>query len=80
MRLNTTKPHAVSRPNESFESLFKRWKRAVDKSNLLRDLRDREFFEKPSVTKKRRMAAAKKRWQRKQAETSGLPAQKQHDK
>lgn len=74
MRTTVTKPHVSARPNESFESLFKRWKRAVDKSNLLRDLREYEHFEKPSVTRKRRLAAAKKRWERKQSETS--PVQK----
>lgn len=62
------KPHVTSRPNESFESLFKRWKRAVDKSNILKDLREYEYYEKPSVTKKRKMAAAKKRWERKRDE------------
>lgn len=70
MQRRPMKPHAVARPHESFESLFKRWKRAVDKSNILKDLREYEFFEKPSVTKKRKMAAAKKRWERKQQETS----------
>lgn len=72
------KPHVTARNNESFESLFKRWKRAVDKSNILKDLREYEFYEKPSVTRKRRLAAAKKRWERKRDETA-LPAKGRSD-
>ena len=70
MRHITPKPSVSARPYESFESLFKRWKRAVDKSNLLRDLREYEFYEKPKKKKKRKAAAAKKRWERKQQESA----------
>lgn len=54
---------------ESFESLMRRFKKAVEKSDLLKDLREYEFFEKPSERKKREKAAAVKRWQRKVMES-----------
>ena len=50
--------------NESFDSLMRRWKRAVEKADTLKELRKREFFEKPSSIRKRAKAAALKRHQR----------------
>ncbi len=64
-----TKPHAIRRhDHEPFEVMFKRWKRAVEKDGLLQELRAREFFEKPSMVRKRAKAAAVKRNQRKTEE------------
>jgi len=48
-------------PKESFESLMRRYKKAVEKAETLRDLRDHEAFEKPSSIRKRKKAAARKR-------------------
>lgn len=50
--------------NEKFESLMRRFKKAVDKDNTMQDFRKHEFYEKPSETRKRNKAAAKKRVQR----------------
>lgn len=50
---------------ESFESLMRRFKKAVDRSGVMQDLRDREFFESPSQRRKKAKAAAVKRWQKK---------------
>jgi len=49
---------------EKFETLFRRWKRAVENDGTLQELKTREFYEKPSVRRKRAKAAAKKRAQR----------------
>lgn len=49
------------RHGESFDSLLRRFKRAVDNSGLLAELKERERFEKPSQKAKRRQAAAVKR-------------------
>ena len=57
-------PKAKLRQNESFDSLFRRFKKSVEKSDLLKDLREREFYQKPSEKRKRAKAAAVKRWQR----------------
>lgn len=62
-------------PNESFESMLRRFKKAVEKSEILKTLREYEAYEKPSERNKRLKAAAVKRWKRQQYEMS-LPAHK----
>jgi small subunit ribosomal protein S21 len=44
---------------EHFESLFKRFRKVVQDEKILKELRQRRFFEKPSQDRKRK--AAKKR-------------------
>lgn len=50
--------------NEPFERLLRRFKRAVDKSGVLQDLRDKEFYTKPNVERKLEKSAAVKRTQK----------------
>ena len=50
--------------NESFEGLLRRFKRAVEKSDILKDLRKYEFYERPGDKRKRAKAAARKRQER----------------
>lgn len=52
------------RDNESFEGALKRFKKMVEKSGVLTELRKREYYEKPSVKRKRKAIAAVKRSQR----------------
>jgi len=52
--------NVVSGDNESFESLLKRFTRKVQQDGILSEVRHREYFEKPSVKRKRK-AAAKRR-------------------
>jgi small subunit ribosomal protein S21 len=47
--------------NEPFEVAIRRFKRAVEKTGLLPELRAREFYEKPTAERKRKLAAAVKR-------------------
>ena len=54
----------LKHPKETFDSLLRRFKRAVDASDIIREVREREFFEKPSSKRKKAKAAAKKRTQR----------------
>lgn len=61
---------SLKHPNESFESLLRRFKKSVEKSEILKTLREYEAYEKPSETKKRRHAAAVKRWARQRWEMS----------
>ncbi|MBN1191338.1 MAG: 30S ribosomal protein S21 [Dehalococcoidales bacterium] len=56
----------VSQENESFESLLRRFNKRVQQEGVLSELRRREFFEKPSIKRKRKEAAKK----RKSARTS----------
>lgn len=50
-----------ARSGESFESLMNRFKKVVEKSGILADLKKHEFYEKPSIRQKRKQAAARKR-------------------
>ena len=47
--------------NESFESLLRRFSRKVQQDGILREKRHREYFEKPSVKRKRKEAAKKRK-------------------
>ena len=47
--------------NEPFEVAMRRFKRSVEKTGLLTELRAREFYEKPNAERKRKLAAAVKR-------------------
>ena len=49
------------KPGESFDSLMRRFKRKVKSDGTLKELRDRERFEKPSEKKKKTMRAAQRR-------------------
>ena len=54
------------RDTEFLESVLRRFKRAVEKAGIFNELRQREFYEKPTQERKRKKAAAIKR-QKKQA-------------
>ncbi len=47
--------------NESFEYALRRFKKQVEKSGILSEVRKREHYEKPSVKKKKKALAARKR-------------------
>jgi len=49
------------RENEPFEAALRRFKRTIEKTGLLTELRAREFYEKPTSERKRKKAAAVKR-------------------
>ena len=51
----------VVRKNESLDDALRRFKRAVTKAGTLQETRKREFYEKPSVKRKRKSEAARKR-------------------
>ncbi|KXB33716.1 ribosomal protein S21 [Aerococcus christensenii] len=51
----------VVRKNESIDDALRRFKRSVSKSGTLREARKREYYEKPSVRRKKKSEAARKR-------------------
>lgn len=53
------------RENETFEFSLRRFKRLCEKASILADLRRHEFYEKPTWKRKRKKAAAIKRYQKK---------------
>ena len=54
-------PTVRVKENEPFEVALRRFKRTVEKTGLLTELRAREFYEKPTAERKRKLAAAVKR-------------------
>ena len=47
--------------NESLESALRRFKRSCARSGVLTEVRKREHYEKPSVKRKKKSEAARKR-------------------
>jgi small subunit ribosomal protein S21 len=54
------------------EKALRKFKKKVQESGLLEDLRARETYEKPTTERKRKKGAAKARW-RKQLRSQQLP-------
>ena len=52
--------------HENFETALRRFKRAVEKSGILSEMRKREHYQPPSDKRKRALAAAVKRFRKKQ--------------
>ena len=49
-------PNIRVKENEPFEVAIRRFKRTVEKTGLLTELRAREFYEKPTAERKRKAA------------------------
>ena len=47
--------------NETLDSALRRFKRATQKAGILSEVRKREHYEKPSVARKKKSEAARKR-------------------
>ncbi len=54
-------PSVKVRENEPFEFALRRFKRSCEKAGVLTEVRRREFYEKPTAERKRKLAAAVKR-------------------
>jgi len=50
--------------NESVESLVSRFKKSIEKSGIMKDIRKHEFYEKPSDVARRDRVRRKKNQQR----------------
>ena len=77
MRHNDNKLHGRTVTVKEFENInqaLRRFKKKVDESNILDDVRKNEFYEKPTTERKRKKAAAKARW-RKKLRDNELPKQ-----
>ena len=60
------------RDNENINQSLRRFKKKIEESGILDDLRKHEFYEKPTTERKRKKGAAKARW-RKKLESQQLP-------
>ena len=56
----------IVEPDESFENALKRFKKQCEKSGLISELRKRQHYEKPSVKRKRKALAARKKAQKRE--------------
>jgi len=53
--------NVVAGQGESFESLLKRFSKKVQQDGILSEVRRREYFEKPSVKRKRKEAVKRRK-------------------
>ncbi len=58
-------PSIKVKENEPFDVALRRFKRSCEKAGVLSEVRRREFYEKPTTVRKRKLAAAVKRHQKK---------------
>ena len=55
----------VLKENENISQALRRFKKKVEDSGVLDELRQKEFYEKPTTKRKRLKGAAKARWNKK---------------
>ena len=48
--------------DDNIEKALRKFKKKINDSGILNDLREREAYEKPTTAKKRKKAAARNRW------------------
>ena len=54
-------PRVRIREDESFEQALKRFKRKCQKAGVISEIKKRQYYEKPSVKRKRKALAARKK-------------------
>lgn len=54
-------PSIRLRDNEPFEAALRRFKKSIEKEGVLSEVKKREHYEKPSVKKKKKAIAARKK-------------------
>jgi small subunit ribosomal protein S21 len=54
-------PYVRVRENDSFENALKKFKKKCEKEGILSEVKKREHYEKPSVKKKKKALAARKK-------------------
>ena len=63
---------SVTVQDNNIERALRKLKKKVQASNVLNELRSKEFFEKPTTKRKRKRSAAVNRWE-KQLASQALP-------
>ncbi len=54
-------PYVRVRESETFENALKKFKKQCEKEGILSEMKKREHYEKPSVKKKKKAIAARKK-------------------
>ena len=70
--MNKSRARSVLVQDDNIEKALRKFKKKVQNSGILNDLREREFYIKPTTARKLRRSAAKNRW-RKYIESQQLP-------
>ena len=63
-----TRGCAVIVQNDQVDKALRKFKKRIMESGLLNELREREFYEKPTTERKRKKNQAKRRWTKKLAD------------
>jgi len=58
--------------DDNIEKALRKFKKKVAESGILQTLKEKEFYEKPTTTRKKKNSAAKNRWNKK-LEAQQLP-------
>jgi small subunit ribosomal protein S21 len=66
--MNKFKGRSVTLTDDNIEKALRKFKKKIQASNILNELRDREFYVKPTLARKLKLSAAKNRWRRQLAE------------
>lgn len=69
-RPKNSKGMVVFVKDDNVEKALRKFKKKVAESGILQTLRDKEFYEKPTTTRKKAASAAKNRWRKKLAAES----------
>ena len=70
--MNKSRARSVLVQDGNIEKALRKFKKKVQNSGILNDLREREHYVKPTTARKLKRSAAKNRW-RKQIESQQLP-------
>ena len=62
---NSLKGNTVYVKNDNVEQAMRKFKKKIQDSGLVLEMRAREHYEKPTTERKRKAAAAKNRWKKK---------------
>ncbi|MEO0083556.1 MAG: 30S ribosomal protein S21 [candidate division WOR-3 bacterium] len=61
----------IVKEGESYESFIRRFRRACERAGIPKEIKRREFYEKPSERRKRKLAEARRKaWRRAQESLS----------
>ena len=66
-------PEVKVKDGEHFEGAIRRFKKQCEKAGILSEVRKREHFEKPSVKRKKKELAARKRLMKKMRKVNRSP-------
>ena len=69
-RPKNSKGMVVFVKDDNVEKALRKFKKKVAENGILQTLRDKEFYEKPTTTRKKAASAAKNRWRKKLAAES----------